>query len=127
MRGSNVFIRLNHFISTIFIVSILFVLLGNILFTSAKAETVSNNLPTKESIQNQLNLLNKRSDLSAEDKLTIGDLEQALLLLDNIQQLEKKADDYNKTVEQLPEKLRSIQNLFRFRSFMAIRKIPRSG
>ena len=110
MRGSNVFIRLNHFISTIFIVSIFFVLLGNILFTPAKAETVSNNLPTKESIQNQLNLLNKRSDLSAEDKLTIGDLEQALLLLDNIQQLEKKADDYNKTVEQLPEKLRSIQN-----------------
>ncbi|EPY1191731.1 mechanosensitive channel MscK [Proteus mirabilis] len=110
MRGSNVFIRLNHFISTIFIVSILFVLLGNILFTPAKAETVSNNLPTKESIQNQLNLLNKRSDLSAEDKLTIGDLEQALLLLDNIQQLEKKADDYNKTVELLPEKLRSIQN-----------------
>ncbi|MDM3784713.1 mechanosensitive channel MscK [Proteus mirabilis] len=110
MRGTNVFIRLNHFISTIFIVSILFVLLGNILFTPAKAETVSNNLPTKESIQNQLNLLNKRSDLSAEDKLTIGDLEQALLLLDNIQQLEKKADDYNKTVEQLPEKLRSIQN-----------------
>ena len=32
-----------------------------------------------------------------------------MLLLDNIQQLEKKADDYNKTVEQLPEKLRSIQ------------------
>ncbi len=110
MRGSNVFIRLNHLTSTIFIVSILCVLLGNILFTPAKAETVTNNLPTKESIQNQLNLLNKRSDLSAEDKLTIGDLEQALLLLDNIQQLEKKADDYNKTVEQLPEKLRSIQN-----------------
>ncbi|HDT2999934.1 TPA: mechanosensitive channel MscK [Proteus mirabilis] len=110
MRGSNVIIRLNHLISTIFIVSILGVLLGNILFTPAKAETVTNNLPTKESIQNQLNLLNKRSDLSAEDKLTIGDLEQALLLLDNIQQLEKKADDYNKTVEQLPEKLRSIQN-----------------
>ncbi|XTD83450.1 hypothetical protein AB8849_14790 [Proteus vulgaris] len=67
------------------------------------------NLPTQENIQNQLNLLNKRSELSAEDKLTIADLEQSLLLLDNIQQLEKKSVNYNKTVEQLPEKLRSTQ------------------
>ncbi len=84
------FIRLNHFISTIFIVSILFVLLGNILLPQLKQKQSAIIYPPKESIQNQLNLLNKRSDLSAEDKLTIGDLEQALLLLDNIQQLEKK-------------------------------------
>ncbi|WP_409076890.1 mechanosensitive channel MscK [Proteus vulgaris] len=70
---------------------------------------VSSNLPTQENIQNQLNLLNKRSELSAEDKLTIADLEQSLLLLDNIQQLEKKSVNYDKTVEQLPEKLRSTQ------------------
>lgn len=57
--------------------------------TSVLAATPSN-LPTQESIQNQLNLLNKRSELSAEDKLTIADFEQSLLLLDNIQQLEKK-------------------------------------
>ncbi|EEG84575.1 potassium efflux protein KefA [Proteus penneri ATCC 35198] len=70
---------------------------------------VPSNLPTQESIQNQLNLLNKRSELSAEDKLTIADLEQSLLLLDNIQQLEKKLASYDKTVEQLPEKLRNAQ------------------
>ncbi|WP_419775807.1 mechanosensitive channel MscK [Proteus vulgaris] len=70
---------------------------------------VPSNLPTQENIQNQLNLLNKRSELSAEDKLTIADLEQSLLLLDNIQQLEKKSVNYDKTVDQLPEKLRSTQ------------------
>lgn len=53
------------------------------------SQVVPTNLPTQENIQNQLNLLNKRSELSAEDKLTIADLEQSLLLLDNIQQLEK--------------------------------------
>ncbi|WP_434547328.1 mechanosensitive channel MscK [Proteus vulgaris] len=70
---------------------------------------VPSNLPTQENIQNQLNLLNKRSELSAEDKLTIADLEQSLLLLDNIQQLERKSVNYDKTVDQLPEKLRSTQ------------------
>lgn len=73
--------------TTIFATIIMFIFLS-FSITSALA-AVPSNLPTQESIQNQLNLLNKRSELSAEDKLTIADFEQSLLLLDNIQQLEK--------------------------------------
>ncbi|WP_370685738.1 mechanosensitive channel MscK [Proteus faecis] len=93
--------------TTLFATIIMFVFLS-FSITSVLA-AVPSNLPTQESIQNQLNLLNKRSELSAEDKLTIADLEQSLLLLDNIQQLEKKLASYDKTVEQLPEKLRNAQ------------------
>ncbi|MCM2367664.1 MULTISPECIES: mechanosensitive channel MscK [Proteus] len=93
--------------TTIFATIIMFIFLS-FSITSALA-AVPSNLPTQESIQNQLNLLNKRSELSAEDKLTIADFEQSLLLLDNIQQLEKKLVNYDKTVEQLPEKLRNAQ------------------
>ncbi|WP_238795177.1 mechanosensitive channel MscK [Proteus terrae] len=93
--------------TTIFATIIMFIFLS-FSITSALA-VVPSNLPTQESIQNQLNLLNKRSELSAEDKLTIADFEQSLLLLDNIQQLEKKLVNYDKTVEQLPEKLRNAQ------------------
>ncbi|WP_261191288.1 mechanosensitive channel MscK [Proteus faecis] len=93
--------------TTLFASIIMFVFLS-FSITSVLA-AVPSNLPTQESIQNQLNLLNKRSELSAEDKLTIADLEQSLLLLDNIQQLEKKLASYDKTVEQLPEKLRNAQ------------------
>lgn len=97
----------NRIMTTIFATIIMFIFLS-FSITSALA-AVPSNLPTQESIQNQLNLLNKRSELSAEDKLTIADFEQSLLLLDNIQQLEKKLVNYDKTVEQLPEKLRNAQ------------------
>ncbi|QGW02098.1 mechanosensitive channel MscK [Proteus terrae subsp. cibarius] len=97
----------NRIMTTIFATIIMFIFLS-FSITSALA-VVPSNLPTQESIQNQLNLLNKRSELSAEDKLTIADFEQSLLLLDNIQQLEKKLVNYDKTVEQLPEKLRNAQ------------------
>ncbi|NBL78583.1 mechanosensitive channel MscK [Proteus sp. G2672] len=93
--------------TTIFATIIMFVFLS--FSINSVLAAVPSNLPTQESIQNQLNLLNKRSELSAEDKLTIADLEQSLLLLDNIQQLEKKLASYDKTVEQLPEKLRNAQ------------------
>ncbi|MEQ4922784.1 mechanosensitive channel MscK [Proteus hauseri] len=108
MRASIIFFRLNHR-SIIVTVTTIMLMLWSIIFSCAWAITPSN-LPTQESIQNQLNLLNKRSDLSAEDKLTISDLEQSLLMLDNIQQLEKKSTSYNKSIEQLPEKLRTTQN-----------------
>lgn len=94
--------------TTIVAITVIIFILWCLSITSVLA-AVPTNLPTQENIQNQLNLLNKRSELSAEDKLTIADLEQSLLLLDNIQQLEKKSVNYNKTVEQLPEKLRSTQ------------------
>lgn len=97
----------NRIMTTIFATIIMFIFLS-FSITSVFA-AVPSNLPTQESIQNQLNLLNKRSELSAEDKLTIADLEQSLLLLDNIQQLEKKLTSYDKTVDQLPEKLRNAQ------------------
>ncbi|QIG07097.1 mechanosensitive channel MscK [Proteus sp. ZN5] len=97
----------NRIMTTIFATIIMFIFFG-FSITSVLAAAPSN-LPTQESIQNQLNLLNKRSELSAEDKLTIADFEQSLLLLDNIQQLEKKLASYDKTVEQLPEKLRNAQ------------------
>lgn len=97
----------NRIMTTIFATIIMFVFLS--FSINSVLAAVPSNLPTQESIQNQLNLLNKRSELSAEDKLTIADLEQSLLLLDNIQQLEKKLASYDKTVEQLPEKLRNAQ------------------
>lgn len=97
----------NRIMTTIFVTIIMFIF-WSFSITSVLA-AVPNNLPTQESIQNQLNLLNKRSELSAEDKLTIADFEQSLLLLDNIQQLEKKLASYDKTVEQLPEKQRNAQ------------------
>lgn len=108
MRNQTFFSQFNNRImTTLFATIIMFVFLS-FSITSVLA-AVPSNLPTQESIQNQLNLLNKRSELSAEDKLTIADLEQSLLLLDNIQQLEKKLAGYDKTVEQLPEKLRNAQ------------------
>lgn len=108
MRNQTFFSQFNNRImTTLFATIIMFVFLS-FSITSVLA-AVPSNLPTQESIQNQLNLLNKRSELSAEDKLTIADLEQSLLLLDNIQQLEKKLASYDKTVEQLPEKLRNAQ------------------
>lgn len=108
MRNQTFFSQFNNRImTTLFATIIMFVFLS-FSITSVLA-AVPSNLPTQESIQNQLNLLNKRSELSAEDKLTIADLEQSLLLLDNIQQLEKKLAGYDKTVEQLPEKLHNAQ------------------
>ncbi|NBM49047.1 MULTISPECIES: mechanosensitive channel MscK [Proteus] len=108
MRTQTFFSQFNNRImTTIFATIIMFVFLS--FSINSVLAAVPSNLPTQESIQNQLNLLNKRSELSAEDKLTIADLEQSLLLLDNIQQLEKKLASYDKTVEQLPEKLRNAQ------------------
>ncbi|WP_193014897.1 mechanosensitive channel MscK [Proteus sp. FME41] len=108
MRIQTFFSQFNNRMTTPIAVTIITLILWSFSVTSVLA-AVPSNLPTQESIQNQLNLLNKRSELTAEDKLTIADLEQSLLLLDNIQQLEKKSASYNKTVEQLPEKLRSTQ------------------
>ncbi|UDN36798.1 mechanosensitive channel MscK [Proteus vulgaris] len=108
MRIQTFFSQFNNRMTTIVAATAIIFILWCLSITSVLA-AVSSNLPTQENIQNQLNLLNKRSELSAEDKLTIADLEQSLLLLDNIQQLEKKSVNYDKTVEQLPEKLRSTQ------------------
>ncbi|MBI6527690.1 mechanosensitive channel MscK [Proteus vulgaris] len=108
MRIQTFFSQFNNRMTTIVAATAIIFILWSLSITSVLA-AVPSNLPTQENIQNQLNLLNKRSELSAEDKLTIADLEQSLLLLDNIQQLEKKSVNYNKTVEQLPEKLRSTQ------------------
>lgn len=109
MRASIIFFRLKQSITTIVSIASMILILWSVVFTSAWAAMPSN-LPTQENIQNQLNLLNKRSELSAEDKSTISDLEQSLLLFDNIQELEKKATSYNKKIEQLPEKLRTTQD-----------------
>ncbi|WP_311750371.1 mechanosensitive channel MscK [Proteus columbae] len=108
MCTKTLFSQFNSQIKTVITASIIVFILWSLSITAVLA-AVPSNLPTQESIQNQLNLLNKRSELSAEDKLTIADLEQSLLLLDDIQQLEKKSTSYNKTVDQLPEKLRSTQ------------------
>ncbi|QKJ49971.1 mechanosensitive channel MscK [Proteus vulgaris] len=108
MCTKTLFPQFNSQIKTVITASIIVFILWSLSITAVLA-AVPSNLPTQESIQNQLNLLNKRSELSAEDKLTIADLEQSLLLLDDIQQLEKKSTSYNKTVDQLPEKLRSTQ------------------
>lgn len=108
MRIQTFFSQFNNRMTTIVAATTIIFILWCLSITSVLA-AVSSNLPTQENIQNQLNLLNKRSELSAEDKLAIADLEQSLLLLDNIQQLEKKSVNYDKTVEQLPEKLRSTQ------------------
>lgn len=108
MRIQTFFSQFNNRMTTIVAATTIIFILWCLSITSVLG-AVSSNLPTQENIQNQLNLLNKRSELSAEDKLTITDLEQSLLLLDNIQQLEKKSVNYDKTVEQLPEKLRSTQ------------------
>lgn len=108
MRIHTFFSSFNNRMTTIVAITVIIFILWCLSITSVLA-AVPTNLSTQENIQNQLNLLNKRSELSAEDKLTIADLEQSLLLLDNIQQLEKKSVNYNKTVEQLPEKLRSTQ------------------
>ncbi|MEQ4987321.1 mechanosensitive channel MscK [Proteus sp. fly-1089] len=108
MRIQTFFSQFNNRMTTIVAATAIIFILWCLSITSVLA-AVPSNLPTQENIQNQLNLLNKRSELSAEDKLTIADLEQSLLLLDNIQQLEKKSVNYDKTVDQLPEKLRSTQ------------------
>lgn len=108
MCTKTLFSQFDSQIKAIITASIIVFILWSLSITAVLAAAPSN-LPTQESIQNQLNLLNKRSELSAEDKLTIADLEQSLLLLDDIQQLEKKSTSYNKTVDQLPEKLRSTQ------------------
>ncbi|MCT6517906.1 mechanosensitive channel MscK [Proteus vulgaris] len=108
MRTHIFFAQFSNRIMTSIFGAIIAFIFWSFSITSVFAAAPSN-LPTQDSIQNQLNLLNKRSELSAEDKLTIADLEQSLLLLDNIQQLEKKSVNYDKTVEQLPEKLRNAQ------------------
>lgn len=108
MRASILFSRLSPFFLAHFLVGI-FIFILAFLFAFPTSAANVNNIPSQENIQNQLNLLNKRSALTAEDKLTIADLEQSLLILDDIQQLEQKAASYNKTLEQLPEKLRSTQ------------------
>lgn len=108
MHTHTFFSQFNSRIMTKILATIIMFIFLSLSITSVLA-AVPSNLPTQESIQSQLNLLNKRSELSAEDKLTIADLEQSLLLLDNIQQLEKKLTSYDKTVEQLPEKLSNAQ------------------
>lgn len=70
-----------------------------LLLFSSHIFAATNPLPSKNDIQNQLNSLSKKSNQSAEDKLSIADLEKALTFYDELNRLDNKSDELQKSLE----------------------------
>ena len=65
-----------------------------------------NDIPDRTDVQDQLNSLNNKKDLTPQDKLVQQDLDETLQLLDKIERVKAETSQLQKQVEQAPAKLR---------------------
>lgn len=75
-------------------------------------------IPDRNTIQTELNALNNRKEQTAADKLSVQDLERALVFYDNLdalkeksQALKKRVDEAPKLSDQVTQKLTQIKSL----------------
>lgn len=75
-------------------------------------------IPDRNTIQTELNALNNRKEQTAADKLSVQDLERALVFYDNLdtlkeksQELKKRVDEAPRLSEQVTQKLTQIKSL----------------
>ena len=81
--------------------SLSLLLLSSYTFAADQSDT-----PTRTSLENQLNSLNKNDALTAADKAKKDDIEQTLTLLDSIDKEKVKAKDQEQLLSKLPTKLK---------------------
>ncbi|WP_422646061.1 mechanosensitive channel MscK [Xenorhabdus kozodoii] len=93
------------FFRFILIVSLFFLL--SPFFFSAHAAS-SGDVPTRNDIQNQLKILTERKEHTAEEKISIADLEKALSFFDKIEQLKLDFDLLRKNVQNVPQKSHQV-------------------
>lgn len=67
--------------------------LFTLFFSCYVSAVVNNALPSKNDIQNKLNTLSKKSSQSTEDKLSIIDIEKALVFYDEQAKLDEKSEE----------------------------------
>ncbi|OTA21301.1 miniconductance mechanosensitive channel MscM [Xenorhabdus beddingii] len=84
----------------------LFFLLST-FFSPANA-AFSNDVPTRNDIQNQLNILTERKEHTVEEKLSIADLEKALSFFDKIDQVKLDSNLLKKKQQDEPQKSRQV-------------------
>ncbi len=84
-----------------------------LFISSATWAVTSNTIPSREEIQNELNILNKRSNLTEEDKLSIADLEKAVIWYDEIDKLKKNADQLQKKINRADSDYKQALNSFK--------------
>lgn len=83
-----------------------------ILFSFHVTAFGANNLPSKSDINSELNALNKKSNLTEEDKLSIADLEKSVGFYDELDKLQQKSDELQKKINHSSEESReAIQGL----------------
>ncbi|WP_226568808.1 mechanosensitive channel MscK [Mangrovibacter yixingensis] len=79
---------------------------GIVPFASAQTNS---DVPTKTDVQNQINTLNKQKDLSAEEKLSLADLNKTLDVLAKIDQVKQDADALRQQIAQAPDKMNKAE------------------
>ncbi|PHM36839.1 mechanosensitive channel MscK [Xenorhabdus innexi] len=87
------------------LVSLFFFLL---FFLHPVSAAFSNDVPTRDDIQNQLKVLTERKEHTFEEKASIADLEKALSFLDKIEKIQQDSEQLEKKLQQLPQKLQQI-------------------
>lgn len=60
-------------------------------------------IPDRNTIQTELNALNNRKEQTAADKLSVQDLERALVFYDNLDALKEKSQALKKRVDEAPK------------------------
>ena len=102
-------IRPRATISAFFIITVC--LLFSIATVQARA-IGGNDIPDRADVQDQLNALNNKKDLTPQDKLIQQDLTETLQLLDKIDNVKTETAQLQKQIEQAPLKLRqATENL----------------
>lgn len=87
------------------------------LFNATLIESATlTNLTSRQNIQNQLNTLSNRSNLTAYETLALSDYKKAIQFYDELAGLEKQAELMQKRVMQAPREARyALDNLARIK------------
>ncbi|MCC8379274.1 mechanosensitive channel MscK [Xenorhabdus sp. PB30.3] len=83
------------------LISLLFFLL---FFLHPASAAFSNDVPTRDDIQNQLKVLTDRNEHTLEERASIADLEKALSFFDKIEKIQQDSEQLEKNLQQLPQK-----------------------
>lgn len=86
-----------------FLLSVCLLVLSNVTLAADQNDT-----PTRSSLENQLNSLNKNDALTTADKAKKDDIEQTLTLLDSIDKEKVKAKDQEQLLSKMPAKVKDL-------------------
>ncbi len=92
-------------------IKLLYLLLCSVVavFPWSYATGSNNELPSRNSVQNQLELLDKQKNLTSGDKLSQQDLIQTLEFLDGIERIKQESNQLKQQLTQAPVKLRKAK------------------